>query len=106
MLYETRDEILIRLGENLRAQRLRQNLSQQEVARRSGISLKAVKNLESGAGATVLSLVSACRTLGKLDWIENIAPAIAVSPLEIAKRGSMRVRATGRRKEAAHVQKC
>ena len=36
------------LGENLKASRLAVNLSQQTAADRSGISLKAVRNIESG----------------------------------------------------------
>ena len=86
-----------RIGENLRARRLRENLSQQTLASRSDVSLKAVKNLESGRGASVHSLVSVCRTLGAMDWVGSLAPASETSPLEIARRGRMRLRATPRR---------
>jgi transcriptional regulator with XRE-family HTH domain len=103
MIFLTREEWMKRLGENLRARRLRANLSQQTLAERSGLSLNAVKNMESGRGASVFSLVSACRTLGVMDWIDSIAPESEASPLEIAKRGRMRLRATPRRKEAVHV---
>jgi len=37
----------------LRRERLQQNLSQQVVAERSGISLTAVKNLESGKDSSL-----------------------------------------------------
>ena len=43
MVYRTRDEMLKVLGENLRASRLADNLSQQTAAERSGISLKAIR---------------------------------------------------------------
>lgn len=74
MVYRTRDEMLKVLGENLRASRLADNLSQQTVAERSGISLKAIRNLEAGENASTLSLLSYCRTLRKTDWLMTLAP--------------------------------
>ena len=46
MIYRTKEEMLKVLGENLRAQRLAANISQQTAADRSGVSLKAIRNLE------------------------------------------------------------
>ena len=74
MVYRTRDEMLKVLGENLRASRLADNLSQQTAAERSGISLKAIRNLEAGENASTLSLLSYCRTLRKTDWLMALAP--------------------------------
>ena len=74
MVYRTRDEMLKVLGENLRASRLADNLSQQTAADRSGISLKAIRNLEAGENASTLSLLSYCRTLRKTDWLMTLAP--------------------------------
>ena len=62
------------LGENLRASRLADNLSQQTAAERSGMSLKAIRNLEAGENASTLSLLSYCRTLRKTDWLMTLAP--------------------------------
>ena len=98
MIFRTRQELMTLIGERLRARRLRENISQQTLAERSGISLKAVKNLESGCGASLLSLVSVCRTLGATDWVDSLGPASDISPLEIAARGRMRVHASPRRK--------
>ena len=44
-----------------------------------------------------------CRTLGAVDWIDMLAPASETSPLEIAKRGRMRLRAAPARKGARRV---
>lgn len=100
MIFLTRQEWMDKLGENLRARRLHENISQQTLAERSGLSLKAVKNLESGKGASVASLVSACRTLGAVAWIDALAPADEPSPLEIAKLGRPRRRAAPKRVKA------
>ena len=74
MVYRTRGEMLKVLGANLKASRLAVNLSQQTAADRSGISLKAVRNIESGENSSTLSLLSYCRTLQKTDWLMTLAP--------------------------------
>jgi len=88
------ESILTDIGTMLRRERLQQNLGQQVVADRSGISLTAVKNLESGKDASLSTFVRVCRTLGKDDWIMTLGPAHAVSIADYAKRGNKpRVRA-------------
>ena len=76
MLYETNAEMLVTLGRSLRAARLADNISQQTAAERSGISLKAVRNIEGGRNASTLSLMALCKTFRLTDWIVNIAPPI------------------------------
>ena len=74
MLYLTTGEMLAELGRNLREARLADNLSQMTVAARSGVSLKAVRNLEDGKNASTASLLALCKTLRRTDWITNLAP--------------------------------
>ena len=74
MIYTTPVEMLATLGTNLKEVRLRMNLSQQVAAERSGISLKAVRNIEGGLNASTESLVKYCRTLRKTDWVMSLAP--------------------------------
>ncbi len=74
MLYLTTDEMPKELGRNLREARLADNLSQTTAAARSGISLKAVRNLEDGKNASTASLLALCKTLRRTDWIANLAP--------------------------------
>ncbi len=74
MIYRTNKEMLELLGSNLRAARLADNITQQMAAERSGISLKAVRNLEAGCNASTLSLLAYCRTLRKTDWLMSLAP--------------------------------
>ena len=74
MLFQTTAEMMATMGDGLRAARLADNLSQVAVARRSGISLKAVRNLEGGGNASTASLLALCKTLRLTDWIANFAP--------------------------------
>ena len=83
---ESVEQLLAEVGAGMREHRLQLNLSQQTVADRSGISLKAVKNLENGEGVSLRSFLAICRTLGKTDWIGTIPPPMGESPLELWKR--------------------
>ncbi|HBA83721.1 MAG TPA: hypothetical protein DCZ95_06465 [Verrucomicrobia bacterium] len=44
------------LGRQLRELRLRRNIDQRQLAEQAAVALNAVKNLEGGKGATVMSL--------------------------------------------------
>lgn len=72
-----------RLGQHIRAVRLRQNLTQAEVARRASIDRTTVGRIESGEGGSIGSLVQIARALGREVWLDSFAPvASAVSPMQ------------------------
>ena len=83
------DSILADIASMLRRERLQQNLSQQVVADRSGISLTAVKNLEAGKDSSLSTFIQVCRTLGKDEWMLSLGPSDAVSIRDYAKRGNV-----------------
>jgi len=104
MLRGSKSDILIRLGESLRARRLSVNLSQSEAAERSGISLSTLKNLEGGKGASVWALVSLCRTYRYDQWILELAPDESLEHRLREMEGRPRQRAAKRQTGAAgHV---
>lgn len=90
----------VELGRQIRALRLRQDLNQQQVAERAGIALNAVKNLESGHGATLRSLTQTLRVLNREEWLGTLAPAVSISPVQMLRTKAPRQRAS-RRKPAA-----
>jgi transcriptional regulator with XRE-family HTH domain len=91
-------ETLAALGAQLRALRLRENIDQQELASRAGVALNAVKNLESGSGATVTSLVKVARALGRAEWLTMLAPPVSISPLRALDKRPVPQRASKRRR--------
>jgi len=86
------------LGTQIRRLRLRQNIDQLTLAERAGIALNAVKNLESGKGGTVRSLLNVLRTLGREDWLQSLAPQVSISPLRALEGRPARRRASRRKR--------
>lgn len=97
------EDLLVALGTRIRELRLRENIAQTVLAARSGVSLKAVKNLENGTGATVASLLRVLRTLGQTEWIDALGPKVSISPMQMLTRKKERIRATRKKVEVRHV---
>jgi transcriptional regulator with XRE-family HTH domain len=95
----TPEEIEVDLGEKLRALRLSRDLDQAGLAARAGVSLSALRALESGRGSTLHTLVRVARALGREDWFASIAPVATINPLTMLRRARPRQRA-GRRIQA------
>ena len=85
------------VGGRIRSLRLRRNLTQQQVANATALSLNAIKALESGK-AKLTTLIAVLRELGSLDGLDSLVPELTISPLQLAKhKGKMRQRASGSR---------
>lgn len=82
------------LGAQVRALRLRANLDQRSLAEQAGIGLTALKNLESGKGATVKTLIKMLRALDRAAWLATLAPPVSISPLQMLKAKPVRQRAS------------
>lgn len=93
------DGFLVELGSRLAQVRLKQNLTQADLAQEAGISKRTVERLESGAVAARLSgFVRVCRALGLMERFEMLLPEPVPSPIEQLKlRGKERRRASGGR---------
>jgi transcriptional regulator with XRE-family HTH domain len=98
----TAEEWEVTLGRQLRDLRLRQNVDQRQLAEQAGVALNVVKNLEAGKGATIKSLVKVLRALGRVEWLDTLAPAVSISPLQMLKSKPSRQRAS-RGKGTPHV---
>lgn len=97
----TPDEWAAELGRQIRALRIRQDLDQQQLAARGGIALGAVKNLESGKGANLRSLIQVLRVLNRADWLRTLAPPVSISPVQMLKAKAPRQRASRKAKHGS-----
>lgn len=87
--------IVAELGERIRTARLNADLTQQQLATKAGISLKAVTNSEKGK-STLLSMVSILVALDLTEQLDAFIPRQVISPIQLAKlQGKERQRATG-----------
>ena len=98
MLYGSKKEILIDIGERMRARRLMLNMSQQVAAERSGISVVTLQNLEKGKGSSLWALVSLCRTYDHTNWILELSPEERIEQRIVENTGVRRVRASKKRR--------
>ncbi len=93
----TTEELEAQLGQQIRALRLRRNVDQQALAAQAGVALSALKNVESGKGATLKTLLKVLRALDRLDWLNSLSPVVSISPLQLLKQKAPRQRASSRR---------
>ena len=85
------------LGNRVKALRLRNNITQKDLAEATMLSLNSIKALESGRGK-LSTIIAVLRELGALDNLDNFIPEVSISPIQLAKRqGKIRERATGER---------
>ena len=89
----------VELGESLRKLRLHRNLDQATLAARAGISVRSLRNLESGNGSSLHSLIQVVRTLGRESWLELIAPVPTINPVMMNRNANPRLRASKPRRK-------
>jgi transcriptional regulator with XRE-family HTH domain len=97
-LSSTTEELEVQLGQQIRALRLRRNVDQQSLAAQAGVALSALKNVESGKGATLKTLLKVLRALDRLDWLKSLSPAVSISPLQMLAQKAPRQRASSPRR--------
>ncbi|WP_370542652.1 helix-turn-helix transcriptional regulator [Burkholderia pseudomallei] len=89
----------IELGNSLRTLRLHRNLDQATLAARAGISVRSLRNLESGNGSSLHTLIEVVRTLDRESWLELIAPVPTINPVMLTRRSIPRQRASKPRRK-------
>ncbi|HET6841353.1 MAG TPA: helix-turn-helix transcriptional regulator [Candidatus Angelobacter sp.] len=81
--FSSPEELLIALGERIRRLRLSRNMDQRETADKAGLSEKALRNLETGHGSTVETLLRTLKALDYLQGMEMLAPEVTVDPIAL-----------------------
>ncbi len=73
-------EMYERILNGCRQKRLDLNMTQSELAKRSGLSLRTIKGFEQGQAVNFLSLAKILRALGEFQRLENLVIESPVSP--------------------------
>ena len=83
------------IGKRLKEIRLRQNITQDEIALRAGISKLSVFNAEAGKNISLSTLIDILRQLGLMENLEHLIPEPTISPILMKKlKGKKRFRAS------------
>jgi len=98
MSFMSPDELQAVFGKQLQELRISKNLDQITTAEKAGISEKTLRNLETGRGSSVDTLVRVLKALDSLDGLSLLAPRSSVSPLALLRHSGAarrRVRRSG-----------
>lgn len=87
------------LGNRLKQARLRADLTQSEVASRSGLSRRTILNAEKGK-VQLENLVAILVSMGMVEQLNMFLPVQEISPIQLAKlKGQQRQRASRSKKK-------
>lgn len=78
-------EIMKRIAGKIKELRLKQNISRQELATSSGVSLSSIVRIEDGEIKSFESFLRVVRTLGKIDIFTPLLQEEEISPNEYYK---------------------
>ena len=87
--YAMTDAVVVQtLCASLKQMRLNQNLSQDDLATRSGLSRITISRMETGKAINLLTMVQVMRALGKLDLLNYLNEEPEISPLQVMEERS------------------
>ena len=87
------------IGKGIKQMRLNKNLSQEELASRSGLGRVTISKMENGRAATLLTLVQVLRALERLEILDVFKEEPEISPIQLLKLQEQQ------RKKASPVKK-
>ncbi len=88
----TDQEIMDTLGYRLKRIRLKKNILQKDLAKKAGISLRAIQKVESGVFVNLKTLIAVARALGKIEDFFSLFEIPTISPMEYHKMKNERMR--------------
>ena len=91
-------EVIQTLGKRLRDQRLSKVMTQEELSRRAGVALGAVKKLESTGKVTVETLTQVARALGLINEFSELFLIRAQASIAEMERGELATRKRARKR--------
>jgi transcriptional regulator with XRE-family HTH domain len=97
--YEVSDKVVLNeLTKRVKRKRLNVNMTQQELAKKSGVHVNTIRNFENGRTTSLLTLIQILRAFNELEFIDKLMPEPGISPVELFKlKGNERARASGKK---------
>lgn len=91
---ENNETIMKELGQRIQDNRVTMNLTQAQMAERSGVALRTVARIENGESVKVESMLNILRVLGVLGNLNEMIQEQVLAPTEIIDIGKKRKRVT------------
>ena len=83
--FKSDEEILNELSNRIKRIRIEKNYSQEDVSKKTGISIHTISNIENGKSFTVNNLISLLRFYGTLDKLDELIPQVLDDPYRVLK---------------------
>ena len=87
---ETDGELMMEIGQRLRALRRRRRMTIDEAAQQADLARMTVSRAERGHNPTMLTLLRLLRVYGNLDSLDLFIPEIEISPVELVMESKTR----------------
>ena len=95
-MYRTIEDWERFLGERIKGLRVRKNISQEEMAARTGLSISTIHRIESGKGVSLGGFLRVLQTLDATRQLETLVPEADFSPIQVRDLGHQRKRSRAR----------
>jgi len=96
---ESNEIVMKELGQRIQDIRIAMNLTQAQMADRSGVGLRTVARIENGEGVKVESVLNILRVLGILGNLNELIQEQVLAPTQIIDIGKKRKRVTATKKK-------
>lgn len=80
--------IVKELCKSIKQLRLSQNLSQEELAEKSGVNRVTISRMETGQAINLLTMIQLLRALDRLDLLNNLVIEPEISPMMVMEAQS------------------
>lgn len=74
------EEMMRELGNRIRETRIDMGMTQNETARKAGVTAKTIGRIENGEDLTVSTLLSVLRALGLAQNVDALVPEVVIRP--------------------------
>ncbi|UZD24091.1 helix-turn-helix transcriptional regulator [Algoriphagus halophytocola] len=78
-------QIIRQIGDFVKAERVQQQKSQEQLSKEAGISRSTLSLLERGEKVNLITLIQVLRVLDRLQWLEAFEVKKTISPMEYIK---------------------
>lgn len=85
IIFKSISDYEILIGEQFRRLRIAEEMDQIQLAGAANVSLGAIKNLESGNGSSLKTLIRVARVLNQEKWLESLYPLTTVRPIQVLR---------------------